>query len=57
MYFFAVALNISQKINEIFFIFLKNFGIILQPCLKFYSFYAKNKRFFSKIQHKKQRND
>ena len=56
MYFFAVALNISQRINEIFFIFLKNFGIILRPCWKFYSFYAKNKRFFSKIQHKKQRN-
>ena len=56
MYFFAVALNISQKINEILFIFLKNFGIFLRLYRKFYSFYAKNQRFFSKIQHKKQRN-
>lgn len=56
MYFFAVTLNISQKINEILFIFLKNFGIFLRLCWKFYSFYAKNQRFFSKIQHKKQRN-
>lgn len=56
MYFLAVALIISQKINEILFIFLKNFGIFLRVYRKFYSIRAKIQRFFSKFQHKKQGN-